>query len=253
MSRPRERKAGERRPRRGIPRPWPFVLGGIGLFLAGGLVGTILTVSVTLYNAPPDLTLPPPTPTGSSASLPPLAPSAQTAPSTSPSSTKPPTPTVVPVGPAVGQQAPPFTLPDLTGTAHDLQAHRGQFVVVSFWASWCPACHREWPVLQAIAERFAPEGVVVLAVNVGEPLEVVHQFVGDEGVPSTVLLDGDGRVSEDFRVTTLPTTFLLDPAGIVGQVIPGHVDTASLERFFQHDATGDQYKPAGEGAAEAVP
>jgi peroxiredoxin len=202
------------------------------------MLGAILVLSVTLYQNPADSSVPPPMLTERPTQTPVQSP-LPTIPTASPTARSSPRPTAIPIGPAVGQQAPAFTLLDLDGNAHNLRDYRGQVVLVTFWASWCPACQREWPELQSLAERYAPRGVVLLAVNVEEPPEVVGRFVGDEALPLSVLLDGNGHVSEDYRVTALPTTFLLHRDGVVSQVIPGHVDEAPLERLLQAGAAED--------------
>lgn len=216
-------------PGRGSRTGWWFGLVGIGLFLAGGVIGAILVLSVILYRAPvgpsgdslPARSDPFPSPTIS------LAPSPAV--SATPTATPLPTATSLPIGPAVGQLAPPFLLLDLEGNEHALESYQGQTVLLNFWAAWCPPCRQEWPELVAFAEAASAQGVVVLAVNVEEPGDVIREYVGDEPLPLAVLRDPDSVVSNLYRVTVLPTTFLVDAAGVVRQVVPGDLTMADME------------------------
>jgi thiol-disulfide isomerase/thioredoxin len=68
---------------------------------------------------------------------------------------------------AVGDTALDFTLTNLDGTAVTLSDHLGQPIVINFWASWCAPCRIEMPELQALHDQYAPDGLVILALNQG--------------------------------------------------------------------------------------
>ena len=216
-------------PRRTLPT-WLLGLAGTGLFLAGGAIGAILALSISLYGVPAGQSPAPPRPPATVAEGSTAVPAAAS-PAPATPAPSPPTATPIPTGPGVGQEAPPFTLTALDGITHTLAAYRGQTVLLNFWASWCPPCRQEWPELRAFARRTDIRGIIVLSVNVEEPPEVVRDFAGEEPPPFPVLLDGDSGVSDRYRVTALPTTFLIDADGVVRQVIPGNLDAAALERL----------------------
>ncbi|HEY1011376.1 MAG TPA: TlpA disulfide reductase family protein, partial [Herpetosiphonaceae bacterium] len=65
----------------------------------------------------------------------------------------------------VTQTAPPFALPDLTGTMVRLSNYQGKVVVLNIWATWCPPCVRETPRLVRLAQQYQDAGLVVLGVN----------------------------------------------------------------------------------------
>lgn len=114
-----------------------------------------------------------------------------------------------------GAPAPPFTLPDLAGAAHDLATLRGRVVVVNFWASWCAPCLAELPQLDALHTRLDPLGATVLAVTIdrqaGPALGVVRRL----GLGMPVRLDARGEVATAWAPPALPTTYLLDRSGVV--------------------------------------
>ncbi len=213
------------RPGKGsAPRPLLYVLAGVSLFVAGGLLGAILMISITFYRAP--TALPVPTVTVAIAAT-------VAAPNTVaslPAATLPPPASTRPaVGPNVGQEAPSFTLVGVDGNSYSLSAYHGRTVLVNFWATWCPPCRQEWPELLAFAQQIDPLQVAILAVNSEEDPGLVQSFVGTETLPFPVLLDGEGTVGDTYRVTGLPTTFLVSPEGVVLQVIPGNLDLATFQ------------------------
>ena len=119
---------------------------------------------------------------------------------------------------AVGRAAPAFRLRALDGSLTELTDHRGQYVLLNFWASWCGPCRGETPELQAFFERQSP-GLVVLGVNQQETVETAREFAEAFGVTYPIPLDTDGQVSSTYRVSTgLPVSFLIDPEGVIQRI-----------------------------------
>lgn len=123
-----------------------------------------------------------------------------------------------------GQPAPDFVLSDLQGQTVQLSALRGKHVVINFWATWCPPCRAEMPALQAVAERYADRGLVVLAVNLGESPLAIRSFVERYQIRLRVLLDPNKQVAERYRIVPLPTTFFVGPDGLVRAKVEGQMD-----------------------------
>ena len=110
--------------------------------------------------------------------------------------------------------APAFTLAALDGRSVSLASLRGHTVLLYFWASWCPYCVKELPsTMEELARRYRDRKLVVLAVNIEEGRDKVRAWVKQHGVTVPVLLDGDGEVSGEFRVTATPTAVLVDQEG----------------------------------------
>ena len=110
---------------------------------------------------------------------------------------------------------PELVLEDLAGHRRDLAQHRGEVVLVNFWATWCPPCVIEMPSLQRLQAAFEGRPFRVLAVNVEESRERVWRFRQQVGLDLPVLLDRDGAVARAWEVDVYPTSYLLDATGQV--------------------------------------
>ncbi len=111
--------------------------------------------------------------------------------------------------------APQFALKDENGKTHRLSDYRGKVVVLNFWATWCPPCRYEMPSMERAHQIVKGEGIVLLAVNVGETEDQVFEFTGRYPVTFPLLLDTDGSITRNYPVIGLPTTFIIDPKGQV--------------------------------------
>ncbi len=113
--------------------------------------------------------------------------------------------------------APDFTLEDMDGERHTLSKLRGKVVMVNFWATWCPPCREEIPSMEAVYQDLREQGFVVLAINQWETPDHVFSYMGQlevyPGFP--ILFDRDSSVSDAFGVKGLPTTVLIDKQGRV--------------------------------------
>jgi thiol-disulfide isomerase/thioredoxin len=115
------------------------------------------------------------------------------------------------------RSVPDFSLPDMDAELHALQDYRGKVVLINFWATWCPPCRREMPALEQLYNKLGDEAFAVLAINQWEDADHVFAYMGDLNViPSfPILFDPESKISEEFGVKGLPTSFLLDRQGRV--------------------------------------
>lgn len=129
--------------------------------------------------------------------------------------------------PAIDYPAPAFTLTTLAGDTFDLSAAQGKPVVLNFWATWCGPCQRELPALQAASERYG-DRVLIVGVDQGEAPAVVQQYVDQLGLTFLIPLDAEFAVSEQYNVRGLPTTFFIDPQGVIRQLWLGEMNSITL-------------------------
>jgi cytochrome c biogenesis protein CcmG, thiol:disulfide interchange protein DsbE len=125
--------------------------------------------------------------------------------------------------------APAFKLPARTGTV-SLESLRGKVVLVDFWASWCEPCRKSFPWLRRMHDRYASQGLVVVAVNLDKDRDAADRFLQDNPAPFLVAFDPAGKTAEAFKVPGMPTSFLVDAAGNVVYSHPGF-DAKKTDEF----------------------
>ena len=122
---------------------------------------------------------------------------------------------------AVGRPAPSILGLTLTGDVFDLDDQRGRWVVVNFFATWCPGCIIEHPELVAFSERHAAGDAIVVTVSFDDSPEAVRGFFERNGGDWPVLAGDVGSVPVDYGVTAVPETYLVSPAGYVMDKLVG--------------------------------
>ena len=95
----------------------------------------------------------------------------------------------------------------------DLTAWRGRVVLVDFWASWCVPCRRSFPWMQAMLAEHGDDGLVVVAVNVGESRDAADAFTRDRDTGFHYLYDPEGRLADALGVDAMPSSILFDRHG----------------------------------------
>jgi peroxiredoxin len=126
--------------------------------------------------------------------------------------------------------APEFSLQDLDGNVRRLASFRGRVVLLSFWATWCPPCRTEMPLMEALHQAYKGHDFEVVAVASDvQGAEVVQPFVTQLDLSFTTLLDTTGQVTRLYGVTSLPTTYLLDREGRLVTVAVGSHDWAKAD------------------------
>jgi len=132
-------------------------------------------------------------------------------------------------GPKVGETAPDFTLTSLAGQSVRLSALQGKPVLVNFWATWCPPCRAEMPDLDDVAKAHAANGLQIVTVNLREEPDAVGGYLTTIGVGLDSLLDRDGNVFRQYRITGLPTTVAIGRDGLVREIHIGPLTRPAIE------------------------
>ncbi len=143
-------------------------------------------------------------------------------------------------GLSVGFLAPNFEATTYTGEPIALVDTRGRVTVVNFWATWCGPCRGEMPHLQAAYEELADEGLEILAVNRGESPERIQTFRDEFNLTFPLLLDpGETITADQYQVTFLPTTYVLDREGVIVARHSGPLTAEQLGGYLQQAFAAD--------------
>jgi peroxiredoxin len=132
------------------------------------------------------------------------------------------------IAPEVNASAPDFELTDLSGELVKLSDFSDQVVLVNFWATWCPPCLLEMPLIQQRYDQYAPD-LVVLAVNNAEERDVVNEFIKSNDFNFPTLLDESGEIQQLFRVRGYPSSFFIDKDGVIRLIHVGLMTEGQLD------------------------
>ena len=140
-----------------------------------------------------------------------------------------------------------FELKDQYGKTHKLSDYKGKVVFLNFWATWCPPCKMEMPDIQKIYEKYEKQGekseVVVLSVAAPntqdeKDIEGIKAFLEENGYTYPVLMDDGGYTFGAYRISSLPTTFMIDKEGNVFGYVQGGLTQEAMESIIEQTITG---------------
>lgn len=114
-----------------------------------------------------------------------------------------------------GQPAPDFTLAGADGKPLQLAALRGKLVYLDFWASWCAPCRRSFPWMNAMQEKYGSGGLVILGVNVDQRRPDADRFLAQVPAKFTIAYDPQGAAPKLYAIKGMPSSVLIDREGRV--------------------------------------
>jgi thiol-disulfide isomerase/thioredoxin len=117
--------------------------------------------------------------------------------------------------------------PAPAATADPLSPHAGKVVLVDFWASWCEPCRRSFPWMNSMQQKYAQDGLVIVAVNVDNDLAAAQRFLDENPANFQVHYDDDKSLARRFEVVAMPSSFLLDGSG---QLVSSHLGFKVLKQ-----------------------
>ncbi len=126
--------------------------------------------------------------------------------------------------------APDLQLHDISGNPVSLSDYQGQVVLVNNWATWCPPCRQEMPILDAYFRDHRHQDFVIVAIDAGDAADLVADFANQFGMSFPVWVDPSSSALNSFRNNYLPSSYLIDKEGQVVMVWSGAVTRASLEQ-----------------------
>lgn len=127
-----------------------------------------------------------------------------------------------------------YQLNDLDGRPIRLDALRGKVVWINFWATWCPPCQQETPILRSLAARYRDRGLELIGISVEETsIEDVAAYAKRYTLGYTIGFDEAGDLLRTYRVGALPTQVFIDVNGVINQILVGPVDEAGAAALIE--------------------
>ena len=130
----------------------------------------------------------------------------------------------------VEYDAPELTLTTLVGKEESLADYEGQVVLVNLWATWCPPCKAELPVLEQYYKDHVDDGFAIIGIDFGEPEATVSSFVETANLTYPIWVDEGQEAGMAFNSYSLPASFVIDRDGTVVLAWTGAISQAMLEK-----------------------
>lgn len=131
----------------------------------------------------------------------------------------------------VDYPAPQISLKDLMSKDASLDEYRNKVILVNNWATWCPPCKAEMPTLQKYFQSHADQGFLVIAIESGESIDEVSDFVKQNSITFPVWIDINGLALEKFNNWDLPSSYVIDRSGRVKLTWTGPISMEMLEKY----------------------
>lgn len=123
----------------------------------------------------------------------------------------------------------PLDLIDIYGERVVRKDYAGKVTVVNFWATWCPPCVEEIPMLNRLIEKMNGRNFELLSINFGQEKNIVSEFLKKVNVEFPVLLDDGGRTAGNWNTIVLPSTFVIGPDGKYAYAVNAAIEWDSPE------------------------
>jgi peroxiredoxin len=126
-----------------------------------------------------------------------------------------------------------FQLADLDGQPIRLADLRGKAIWLNFWASWCPPCQSETPILRSLDERYRDRGLVLIGVQVQQTVDDGRRYATTYSLKYRIGADVAGDIFREYKVFALPTQFFIGTDGVVRQVVNGPLDEVRAAAYVE--------------------
>lgn len=137
----------------------------------------------------------------------------------------------------IGDQAPDFILEQINHNNEieeiRLSDYRGKGIMLNFWATYCKPCEAEMPYMEQLYPEYKDQGIEIIAVNLQEAELVVNRFVDRYDLTFPIPHDNRGSVRDLYQVGRIPSTYFIDPNGVIVEKVEGALTLELLEGYFK--------------------
>ncbi len=130
------------------------------------------------------------------------------------------------------EPAPRFSAKTMAGETFTNASLKGKVVLLQFWTTWCAYCRREQSMVDDLEKEFAPKGLVVLAVDVGESKNNVRKYLADNPRSVRIVLTQDTNLAAMFAASSYPIYVVIDRQGDVVATQHGAAGEAAVRRLL---------------------
>lgn len=95
----------------------------------------------------------------------------------------------------------------------DLEKYAGKVVILDFWASWCVPCRRSFPWMNEMQEKYAEEGLIIIAVNLDHEVENAAAFLAEYPANFEIVYDPDAALAKEYKIQVMPSSFVIGRDG----------------------------------------
>ncbi|MFD2130132.1 thiol-disulfide oxidoreductase ResA [Pseudogracilibacillus auburnensis] len=137
----------------------------------------------------------------------------------------------------VGDKAPDFQLQQINKN-NDLESIRlsdlkGKGVMLNFWATYCKPCEKEMPYMEKLYPQYKDKGIEIVAVSLDATEAVVHQFIDKYNLTFPIPHDTSNQVNDLYKIGPIPTTYFVNPEGIIVEKVEGALTLEQLEGYLK--------------------
>ena len=171
---------------------------------------------------------------------------------------KPSTPTTSRLSEWIGKPAPDFQVKDLKGADLSLEKYRGQVVLLDFWATWCGPCIAELPNVKQTYEKYKGQKFQIIGISLDRSRKPLEAMIENDGLSWVHYWDQNGNIANQYKVTGIPSMFLLDGQGIIRKVgLRGHALGSAVAELVAENLTSlggtSKVTPESDSPPKSIP
>ena len=131
----------------------------------------------------------------------------------------------------LNKQSPDFEITLLNGKQFKLSEHKGETILLNFWASYCKPCQWEMPAFEKIWLKYQNQNILIVGIALSDTKTNIDKFLEEVNVTYPIAIDDQHEIGDLFQITSLPTTIIINSEGIVTRRL-GVANEAVLEIFL---------------------